>query len=154
MFTHPPMHLEAHPTTTVGKVCWWCIHPPHLGSSLKSMSDLCRDNIGKKCVGVFCSFECCLAFMTRWQFDDNTVSSLLASFHDEHKAILQKAPDPFLLSFPYGGPLSIEAFRATAHSITNVPIQNSTFAFSHYVETMMLPFHEKRIYLERIMKPS
>lgn len=146
------MQIKAHPFTTGGEVCWWCIHPPQPEASLKSMSDLCRDRVGKQCIGAFCSFQCCLAFMFRWQFDDHIVSSLIASFYEEHKTILQKAPDPFLLAYPYGGTLSIDAFRATFHSITNVPLQNSTFAFTHYVETMMLPFYEKRTYLERIMK--
>ena len=145
-----------------GHLCWWCLHSPNVASSLRTMSDLCRDTLGKKCVGVFCSFECCLAFMTRWQFDEHSISALLASFqqltHEVETSrsitILKKAADPFVLKFPYGGPLSIEEFRASFHSITNLPLQDATLTFSHYVETMIQPYHEKRIYLDRIMKSN
>lgn len=155
------MSVQAQ-SISVGTLCWWCLHPPDVASSLRTMSELCRDMHGKKCVGAFCSFECCLAFMTRWQFDEHSISALMASFqqlmHEVHAnrctMILKKAADPFVLHFPYGGPLSIEDFRASFYTITNIPLQDATLPFTHYVETMMQPYYEKRIYLERIMKSN
>ncbi len=147
---------------------------------LYSMHELCGEK-AKKTTGSFCGFECCYAFMNRWGYESTEIAYLFQTFRkvqtkletldpmDDERGIkkvtdgrrngdnlpfLVRAPDPFVLKYPFGGTLSIEEFRQNTTPFSNLPIPLSTFSHQTHVDIMLKSYHERKKYLDLISRKN
>ena len=128
--------------------CWWCLHP---SETIQSIGQYLKDRkISSK--EQFCSFECCYAFMIRWQYAKNDIAALMNNFHihSQSSSILLRASDPFTLKEPYGGDLDIEQFRRKFHSFNEVDFDGKGLDFNNHTEIMLKSYRERQQYLRMI----
>ena len=118
-----PNHIQAlKPLTEMRKYnCWFCRHSiPYewhpIGIPIKHKLDANRIDCFE-CEGVFCSFNCCVAYLSEhydYRFKDSTVLLLMMyrKLFKHMKQISSIVPSPsWKLLKEYGGHLSIDDFR-------------------------------------------
>ena len=124
------------PTNTEIK-CWWCVHSFEnvpIGLPLDFIKNKYR------CRGIFCSFECMLAYaQTQKNIKMYLINQLYITLTGQDindKGKLIAAPDKYLLDI-FGGPLTIDEFRKANET-------NKIYKILHY------PMFISRDYIEEV----
>ena len=108
--------------------CWFCRHPIPLewhpvGIPLKHKLDGQYKQDTFDCEGIFCSFNCCMAYLNEhheYRFKDSTVLLLMMyrKLFKQYKTITSILPSPsWKLLKEYGGHLTIEEYRKSLQHV-------------------------------------
>lgn len=141
-------------TTTVAfdhstsDVCWWCTEKPNKECELHRLPGP-PEHEGQS-IGWFCSFQCGFAFLHNWQFPENYRTALQSMYMEKYKTPLHRAPPPFVMQ-KFGGHLTAEEYRQECcHPLMALPLSNTDWSRSRFVEIMMKPYEDRMIYLDRL----
>jgi hypothetical protein len=137
------------------KVCWWCIQNESEDTSLRPMDSFCAETEAEfldYCIGEFCSFECCLAYMKLHRFNQKCISDLMNVFRNKHghESFLYAALAPQVLADPFGGSMSLQEYRKCYHSSSNIPQGQSHISTKHMLDIILKPYVAKKEKLEQI----
>lgn len=116
---------EIHNKTNIDSSCWWCCHDLDINKPPIPLP-VKYDDIKKtfKCRGVFCSFNCCLAYSVR--FREGSTSLVYYLYKRMYglkvnEIELKRAPPRETLQ-KFGGFLSIDAYRSSFENKTKYEI--------------------------------
>lgn len=131
-------------------VCWWCSEEPAKDEKLHRLPGP-PEHEGQS-IGWFCSYECGFAFLSNWQFPENYRTFLQSVYMEIYHEPLHRAPPPFLLE-KFGGSMTTKEYREhCSHPLFDVPLANTDWSRSRFIEVMKKPYDDRMVYLERLSK--